>query len=82
MKGVILPNRQAFDGLQTAILNHYYAKNPNMRGVIILWDKGINSKNSNEVLLLLDERVLDFPFSPHQVVDIDKNDSKWFKSEA
>ena len=80
VKGVIFSNRIAFDGVQEAVYNHFKAKHPNNPAT--KWSDGIDSTNSSEVLMLLDERTTDFPFSPQQIVDIDTNDTKWFIQDA
>ena len=79
VKGVIFANRQAFDGVQEAVYNFMKAKTPN--NIAVRWSNGIDSTNSSEVLMLLDERTTDFPFSPQQIVDIDTNDTKWFPQD-
>jgi len=76
-KGVIFANRQAFQGVETAVWNHYKAKYPN-KGVTSKWSNGIDSLNDNKVLMQVDERVMDFPWNPHAVVDVDITDTKWF----
>lgn len=79
-KGIVFPNRQAFEGKQTAVYNHFKAKHPNNQATN--WSNGIDSLNDNKVLMPLDERTLDFPWSPEIVVEIDKNDLKWFNNDA
>lgn len=80
-KGVVFQNRQAFEGTQTAVFNFYKAKY-NEIGVTSKWSKGIDSTDSNEVLMVIDERVLDFPWSPHAIVDVDTTDPKWFNQNG
>lgn len=76
IQGVIFPNRQAFDGIETAVYNFFKAKFP--ENIATKWSEGIDSNDSNEVLMLIDERVMDFNWNPHAIVDIDTNDTKWF----
>ena len=76
-KGVIFANRQAFYGVETAVWNHYKAKYTN-HGVSEKWSNGIDSLNDNKVLMQIDERVLDYPWNPYAIVDVDTTDLKWF----
>ena len=79
-KAIVFANRTAFDGLELAIYNYFKAKFPN-DDVTTNWSNGIDSLDSNEVLMALDERVLDYPsFNPHTVVDVEKGDVKWFSN--
>jgi hypothetical protein len=79
-QGVIFANRQAFEGKQEAVFNYYKARNTSNEATS--WSNGIDALDgSNEVLMLVDERLNDFPWSPEQVVEIDKNDTKWFPQD-
>ena len=76
-KGIIFANRQVFDGVETAVWNFYSAKYPN-HGVTNKWSNGIDSRNDTKVLMVVDERVMDFPWNPHAVVDVETTNPKWF----
>lgn len=80
LKGVIFQNRQAFQGMETAIFNFFKAKYP--ENLATKWSEGIDALDgSNNVLMIIDERVLDFNWNPHAIEDIDVNDAKWFYAE-
>lgn len=77
VKGVIFANREAFNGKHGAVFNYYKANISNF-GNATKWCDGIDSTNSNEVLMIVDERLDGFPWSPEQIVDVDVEDEKWF----
>lgn len=80
IKGVVFNNRQSFEGFESAVFNFYKAKYPN--SLATKWSEGIDALDgSNNVLMLIDERVLDFNWNPHSIQDIDVNDAKWFNYE-
>jgi len=80
-KGVIFANRTAFQGVETAVFNHYNAKYPN-HGVTSKWSNGIDSLNDTKVLMQVDERVMDFPWNPHAIIDVDTTNTKWFSQNV
>ena len=84
IQGIIFKNRQAFNGKQGAVYNYYLSKNKGVdRTVIKRWSDGIDALDgSGEVLMLVDERISGFPWSPEQIVDIDTNDPKWFNNNS
>lgn len=78
-KGVIFANRNAFEGVQTAVWNYFKAKEKKLDlNVVKAWSKGIDSTDDSKVLMPIDERVEDYPWNPHAIVDIDTSDEKWF----
>lgn len=83
IKGVIFNNRQSFDGMQTAVYNYYLANVRDVDTTIVKrWSDGIDALDgSGDVLMLVDERVLGFPWNPHAVVDISTDNPKWFNNE-
>jgi hypothetical protein len=84
VKGVIFANRQAFDGVQTSVFNYLLAQDTDGkidRTVVKQWSLGIDSTDDTKVLMLVDERVMDFPWNPHAVVDINTDDPKWFPQD-
>ena len=82
LKGVIFANRQAFDGKQTAVFNYYKTNVSNVDELVTKWSEGIDSKTTNEVLMIVDSRLDGFPWSPEQVVDISLSDTKWFNNDT
>lgn len=79
-KAVIFANRTAFEGVETSVFNFYKAKYPKI-GLTNKWSKGIDSLNDTKVLMPVDERVLDYNWNPHAVVDIETTDPKWFSQD-
>ena len=83
-KGIIFANRNAFAGKQTAIFNYYKAKTPKLdTSVVKQWSLGIDALDgSNRVLMVVDERINAFPWSPEQVIEINTNNPTWFNQDV
>jgi len=79
-KAVIFANRTAFEGVETSVFNFYKAKYGDV-GLTNKWSNGIDSLNDTKVLMPVDERVLDYNWNPHAVVDVSTDDTKWFNNE-
>ena len=78
-KGIIFPNRNAFENRQSAVFNFYKAKTPKLDdSVVKQWSKGIDSLDDSKVLMVVDERIELFPWSPEQVIEINTDNPKWF----
>ena len=78
-KGIIFPNRNAFENKQTAVWNYLKAKDKKIDLTVVKrWSNGIDSLDDNKVLMVVDERIDGFPWSPEQIIDIDTTDPKWF----
>ena len=82
-KGVIFVNKQAFDNVQTAVFNYLDASlSTEAKKIVTKWSNGIEAKDgSGEWLMPVDERIMEFPWNPHAIVDITKGDSKWFTND-
>jgi hypothetical protein len=79
IKGVIFANRTAFNGVQGAVYNYLLANTKGIdTSVVKQWSLGIDSTDDTKVLMVVDERVMDYPWNPHAVVDINTDDPKWF----
>jgi hypothetical protein len=79
VKAVIFANRTAFEGVETAVFNYLITNNKNIDSTVVKrWSNGIDSTDDSKVLMVVDDRVLDFPWNPHAVVDVSINDPKWF----
>ena len=78
-KGIIFANRTAFENRETAVWNFYKAKDKKIDTTVVKrWSKGIDSLDDSKVLMPIDERLKDFPWSPEVIVDVDTTDPKWF----
>jgi len=86
-KGVIFPNINAFNGKQGAVFNYYKAKQKQdfdytVPDYVTKWADPIFALDgTNQVLMVVDERVNGFPWNPEQVIDVSTTDPKWFNQE-
>ena len=81
IKGVIFANQQAFEGTQTAVFNYLIAQDTEGKidkTDVEQWSLGTDSTDDAKVLMIVDDRVMGFPWNPHAIVDIDTTDPKWF----
>lgn len=83
MKAIIFANRSAFDGAMVGKLTSYMAKVGNRRDDITTkLAEGITNDVDAKILLPLNNRYIkDLDWNPQQIVDVDKDDPKWFPNE-
>lgn len=80
MKAIILNNRAEFELIEQDVFSHYKSKFGNDINTT-KWDVGTDSLDgSGQVLMTVDERVLDYPFT-QEVIEIESTDAKWFNQE-
>lgn len=86
LKGVIFSNIEDFNSKELAVLNYYKVKqkqdfNYDVPDYVDKWCEPVLAKDgSNELLMIIDERIDGFSWNPGQIINIDPNDPKWFNN--
>ena len=78
--GIIFINREEFNEVESTVFEFYKSKYKNI-GNSERWSDGIDALDgSGQVLMIVDERVLDYPFT-QDIIEVEGTNAKWFKND-